>query len=68
MKTVTARIEDHVYEDLAKISSVRIKMAEHIRRAIDIYLSTPAIQQELAVAQDAINAIASGTMGVIDAH
>lgn len=47
MRTITTRIKDEIDDQLEKISDFRIPKSEHVRRAIDAYLSIPSIQREL---------------------
>jgi predicted transcriptional regulator len=47
MKVITVRIKDDIDNQLEKISDFRIPKSEHVRRAIDVYLSTPSVQREL---------------------
>lgn len=47
LKMVSTDLEERQIDLLDKISSKRLRRAEHIRRAIDMYLSQPAIQVEL---------------------
>lgn len=68
MKAVTTDLEERQIADLDIIATGRISRAEHIRRAIDIYLSHPSIAKELAEKKEAVNAIASATRGIIDAY
>jgi predicted transcriptional regulator len=47
MRVITIRIKDEIDDSLEKISDFRVPKSEHVRRAIDMYLSTSNVQREL---------------------
>jgi hypothetical protein len=50
MKRTTIFIDPEQGAALKKLCTGRIPMSEHIRRALDMYLSQPAIQEALKAA------------------
>jgi hypothetical protein len=51
MKAITTDLEESQIEHLDTLSTARISRAEHIRRALDIYLSLPANVEALKAAE-----------------
>lgn len=48
MKPTTIRLSDEHRKALDKLTTKYVNFSDHIRRAIDKYLSTPSIQASLA--------------------
>lgn len=54
LTNIATRIRIDQHEMLRRITTYDVPLQEHIMRALDVYLSTHAIQQDLAAKQEQV--------------